>query len=94
MRSLLWSIWPSLSNSIHRGPEGEEEQQESLRVAPRGVDENWNVEASETRLTRAYQEGGVSLWAQAALRELEAEARVERAKRAREVVAAEPKSTA
>ena len=92
MRSFLWSIWPSLSNSIHRGPEGEEERQESLRVAPHGVDENWNVEASETRLTRAYQEGGVSLWAQTALRELEAEARVERAKRAREVAEVAPKS--
>lgn len=92
MRSFLWSMWPSLSNSIHRGPENEEERQESLRVAPYGVDEDWNSEASEARLKRAYQEGGVSLWAQTALRELEAEARVERAKRAREVARAELKS--
>ncbi|KAJ3529233.1 hypothetical protein NMY22_g9077 [Coprinellus aureogranulatus] len=85
MRSFLWSVWPSLSNSIHRSPESEEERRESSRVAPYGTDEEWSVEASEARLKRAYQEGGVTLWAQIALRELEAEARFERSRRAREV---------
>lgn len=85
MRSFLWSMWPSLSNSIHRSPENEDERQESSRVTPYGAEEEWSVEASEERLKRAYQEGGVTLWAHIALRELEAEARVERAKRARNV---------
>ncbi|KAJ2930539.1 hypothetical protein H1R20_g6554, partial [Candolleomyces eurysporus] len=85
MRAFLWSAWPSLASRIHRAPETEEERQAALQLAPFGVQEEWNVEESQKRLRRAYDEGGFSLWAYTALRELEAEARVERAKRRQEV---------
>ena len=85
MRAFLWSAWPSLASRIHRAPENEEERQAALQLAPFGVQDEWNVEESQQRLRRAYDEGGFSLWASTALRELEAEARVERAKRQKEV---------
>ncbi|KAF6753076.1 hypothetical protein DFP72DRAFT_1069851 [Ephemerocybe angulata] len=85
MRSFLWSAWPSLAARIHRGPEDEQERKAALEAAPFGVQEEWSTEASEARLKRAYDEGGFPLWAQTAFRELEAEARIERARRQREV---------
>lgn len=85
MRAFLWSAWPSLASRIHRPSETEEERQAALQLAPFGVQEEWDAGESQKRLRRAYDEGGFSLWAQTALRELEAEARVERAKRQQEV---------
>ncbi|KAH6887853.1 hypothetical protein BKA70DRAFT_1376965 [Coprinopsis sp. MPI-PUGE-AT-0042] len=84
-RRFLWSAWPSLTSSIHRPPQGEGERQAAHQVAPFGSHENWTWQESEKRLKRAYDEGGFPLWAQTAVRELEAEARVERAKRQREI---------
>ncbi|KAF8967265.1 hypothetical protein BDZ97DRAFT_1938200 [Flammula alnicola] len=82
MRYMLWKSVPSLTSRIHRPPETDEERQQVHRVAPFG--EQWNWEQAEKRLMKAYEEGGFPLWAQTALREVEAEVRVERAKRERE----------
>jgi len=81
MRLLLLGVVPSLSSAIYRPPQTEEERQEAHSFAPSSVQENWRWEDAEKRLKRAYEEGGISLWGQMALRELEAEARSEREKR-------------
>ncbi|KAF5347959.1 hypothetical protein D9756_010215 [Leucocoprinus leucothites] len=76
-----------ITDRIHRSPENEEERKAALDIAAFGVgeDEEWTWEDAEKRMKRAYEEGGFSLWGQVALRELEAEARAERARRRREV---------
>lgn len=85
MRAFLWSTWPSLAARIHRPPETDDERKAALELAPFGVQETWDAEASQRRLKKAYEEGGYMAWAAVALRELEAEARVERAKTQREI---------
>jgi len=93
MRYLLWMSAPSLASRIHRPPETEEERHQIHAFAPFGIeggsfpqstDEEWTWEKAEDRLKKAYEEGGLPLWSQAALREVEAEARIERVKRERE----------
>ncbi|KAJ3563139.1 hypothetical protein NP233_g9137 [Leucocoprinus birnbaumii] len=76
-----------ITDRIHRPPENEEERKTALEIAAFGMgeDEEWTWEEAEKRMKKAYEEGGFSLWGQVALRELEAEARVERARRRREV---------
>ncbi|PPR06023.1 hypothetical protein CVT26_007502 [Gymnopilus dilepis] len=91
MRAVLWSSVPVLASRIHRAPETDEERRAVLQVAPFGVQEDWSWPEAEKRLQKAYEEGGVALWGQAVLRELEAEARVERAKREREIAERERK---
>jgi len=87
MRYLLWASVPSLASRIHRPPETEEERHQIHDFAPFGIeggsstDEEWTWEKAERRLKQAYEEGGLPLWSQAALREVEAEARIERIKR-------------
>jgi hypothetical protein len=78
-----------ITDRIHRPPESEEERRAAHEVAPYnlGRDEEWTWQEAEERLKKAYEQGGFSLWAQVALRELEAEARVERARRNRQVAA-------
>ncbi|PPQ71935.1 hypothetical protein CVT24_007909 [Panaeolus cyanescens] len=85
MRTTLYSSLPSLSTQIRRSPESEEERLDSLRLVPLGTEDTWSWPEAEKRLKRAYDEGGFPLWAQAALREMEAELRMERKKREREV---------
>jgi hypothetical protein len=85
MRLLLLRTVPSLSSAINRPPQTEDERQEAHSIAPFGVHDNWRWEDAEKRLKRAYEEGGVSVWGQMALRELEAEARLEREKRDEEI---------
>jgi len=85
MRLYLWSSLPSLPQRILRGPETDEERQSAHAVAAYGAHEQWTWPEAEERLKRAYEEGGIGLWAQVALREVEAEARVEREKREREM---------
>lgn len=91
MRGAMWRHAPDLTQRILRPPENEDEQRQVRQVLPpslasdgEGVQEEWDWEKSEKRLKKAYDEGGFPLWAQAALRELEAEARLERAKREKE----------
>jgi len=72
MRLHLLAVVPSLSSAIYRPPE-----EDAHSFAP------WSWDDAEIRLKRAYEEGGISLWGQIALRELEAEARLEWEKRTR-----------
>jgi len=85
MRVALWSSAPNLTSRILRPPQTDEERQDVHQVTPFGVQEDWSWAQAEKRMERAYEEGGLPLWAQAALREVEAEARVERAKREKEI---------
>ena len=75
---------PSLTARIHRAPETEEERRQPDHVAPAGHEAEWSWEKAQRRLELAYNTGGFTLWAQMAMREVEAEARVERAKREKE----------
>lgn len=81
MRYFMWKSLPNLTARIHRAPESEEEKRQLDHVAYAVGEEEWTWEKAQRRLERAYTEGGFSLWAQMAMREVEAEARVERAKR-------------
>ncbi|KAF9057020.1 hypothetical protein BJ165DRAFT_2358 [Panaeolus papilionaceus] len=85
MRTTMYTALPSLSSQIRRSPESEEERLDSLRLVPLGTEDTWTWEEADARLKKAYDEGGFPLWAQAALREMEAELRTERKKREREV---------
>ena len=93
MRYLLWASALSLASRIHRPPETEEERHQIYEFAPFGIeggsstDEEWTWEKVERRLKRAYEEGGLPLWSQATLREVEAEARIESIKREKEFAA-------
>jgi hypothetical protein len=93
MRNAMWRHAPDLTQRILRPPENEDERHQVRQVLPpllgaegegEEAQEEWSLEKSEKRLERAYNEGGFPLWAQTALRELEAEARLERAKREKE----------
>ncbi|KDR80684.1 hypothetical protein GALMADRAFT_241065 [Galerina marginata CBS 339.88] len=86
MRAALWSSAPTLTSRILRPPQTDKERQDIHLVTAFGVQEEWSWDQAEKRMERAYEEGGLPLWAQAALREVEAEARVERAKREQEIV--------
>jgi len=70
---------------IYRGPEKAEEREVGHDLALVDELENWTQEEAEKRIMRAYEEGGWSLLSKVLWRELEAEARVERAKRQREI---------
>ncbi|KXN85125.1 hypothetical protein AN958_11665 [Leucoagaricus sp. SymC.cos] len=77
-----------ITDRIHRGPENEEERNATLEVAPFGVggeEGEWKWEEAKKRMKKAYEQGGFTFWEQVALRELEAEARIERGRRQREV---------
>lgn len=87
MRSIFQTTVPGLRSRLYRLPETDDERYEiqTQEVAfPSAIEQDWNWEDAEERLKKAYEEGGITLWAQAALRELEAEARVERLNRDRE----------
>jgi len=77
MRTFLSDSVPSLSFAINNRPLSLDERPESSH---HGVvlKEDWNWENAEKRLERAYEEGGVALWAQVALQELDAEVGLER----------------
>jgi len=81
MKFIVWGLLPSLTRRLHRAPETEEERQLSYAIAPPGSHDGWSWEEAEKRLDSAFEQGGFPLWAEVALREAEAEARVERAKR-------------
>ena len=86
MRMTFWSALPkNLLSSIYRPPATDEERHDAYDAAPFEVDEGWTWVEAEKRLKRAYDEGGFPLWARAAMREVEAEARVERVRRQREM---------
>ena len=71
-----------LSSRIRRLPESEEEGEDArqAQVFSDGVDPTWKWEDAEERLRVAYDQGGFSGWAEAALKELEAERKLEHEK--------------
>ena len=83
MRSMFQTTVPGLRSRLYRLPETDDEryQEDSQELA---LQQEWKREEAEERLKKAYEEGGVTVWAQTALRELEAETRVERHRRNRE----------
>jgi len=84
MHTLLSTSVPSLSSAIHRPPETVNDHTGSHDVTSSDV-QDWRWEDAEKRLKLAYEQGGIALWAQTALRELEIEVRKERVQRSREV---------
>lgn len=91
MRYLADKYLPGVKDRIYRGPENDDERKASLEVVPFGSlnEEEWSWEEAEERMKRAYDQGGFALWTKVALREVEAEARIERAKRRRQSVVEE-----
>ncbi|KIJ97080.1 hypothetical protein K443DRAFT_681803 [Laccaria amethystina LaAM-08-1] len=86
MRMTFWSALPTnLLSSIYRPPATDEERHDAYDAAPFDADDGWTWVEAEKRLIRAYDEGGFPLWARTAMREVEAEARVERVRRQREM---------
>lgn len=84
MRFILQTTFPSLRSRLYRPPETDDERFETQTQEsslPSVIEHSWNWEEAEQRLKKAYEEGGITVWAQVALRELEAEAEVERTKR-------------
>ena len=72
-----------LSSRIHRAPEseGDDEGGQQVQALLDGVGPAWKWEDAESRLRAAYDKDGFSGWAEAALKELEAEGELERLKR-------------
>lgn len=76
---------PMLSSRIHRvlGSEVDDEAGQQAQAPSDSVNPAWKWEDAENRLRAAYDKDGFSGWAEAALKELEAEGEVERLRRAR-----------
>jgi len=75
MRLHLLAVVPSLSSATYR-------EEEVHSIAPFSPQERWSWKDAEKR---AYEEGSISVWGQMMLKELEAEARLEREKRIEEI---------
>ena len=91
MRSIFQTTVPGLRSRLYRPPETEDERYEIKAQGitfPSSIQGDWNWEEAEERLKKAYEEGDTAAWVQTALRELEAEVKVERTKRDREQGAA------
>jgi len=71
---------PMLSSRIHLPPENEDNGEAGRQIQTLS-DSTWKWEDAEERLKAAYDEGGFSGWAEAALKELEAEGELERLRR-------------
>ncbi|EPQ53803.1 hypothetical protein GLOTRDRAFT_139899 [Gloeophyllum trabeum ATCC 11539] len=88
MRQTLLLRLPGLAARLHRLPDPDSDS-DSSPSAPspspsqpeHATGEPWTWVAAEARLRAAYEQRGFAGWADAALREVEEEARVERAKR-------------
>jgi len=74
---------PMLSSRIHRPPESEDDDEagQQVQTVLDGVGPAWKWEDAEKRLRAAYDKDGFYGWAEAALRELEAEGELERLRR-------------
>ena len=88
MRHALLTRMPNLSARIHRPPEAEDgdallppPDPSTESSSPLDAAEEWSWPAAERRLREAFDKHGFYGWAAAAMRELEAEGRIERAKR-------------
>ena len=90
MRAFVLVRMPRLSQRIHRAPvpgdDDDDQATGTLSAGLPGTDvevtgAEWNWPDAEKRLTVAFEQGGFSGWAAAALHELEAEGEIERKKR-------------
>ncbi|KAG6917494.1 hypothetical protein DXG01_002358 [Tephrocybe rancida] len=87
MRMLIWRGLPGLTSQIHRPPEEDDQGQPVSR--PMEPVPSWKWEEAEKRLQDAYDKGGFPAWTQAAIKEMEDEWKVERARRQKEYGATE-----
>ncbi|EGN92560.1 hypothetical protein SERLA73DRAFT_117168 [Serpula lacrymans var. lacrymans S7.3] len=82
MRNTLLTKMPVLSSRIHRAFSSENVGSTTSHANDSSrVEVEWNWPDAENRLKEAFDKGGFSGWAQAALLEVEAEGRFEQAKR-------------
>jgi len=86
MRLLILEHMPDLSYRIHRRSEDEtqiDQPPSKLRKGSQDPNtvESWEWTKAEKRLGDAFDKGGVAVWAEVAMRELEIEAERERTKR-------------
>lgn len=74
---------PMLSSRIHQPPESEDDGEagQQVQTVLDGADSAWKWEDAEKRLRAAYDKDGFYGWAEAVLRELEAEGELERLRR-------------
>ncbi|KAF8809909.1 hypothetical protein BYT27DRAFT_7241020 [Phlegmacium glaucopus] len=82
--TLTWVVKTTLGVEEAIPPETDDEYYEVQAPVSSAMGEEWDWAEAEERLNKVYEEGGITIWAQTALRELEAEARTERNERARE----------
>ncbi|KAG6867886.1 hypothetical protein C0993_009817 [Termitomyces sp. T159_Od127] len=87
MRMLVWRCLPSLTSQIHRLPD--EDDQSAPHSKSLDPDPTWKWEEAEKRLQASYQEGGFPAWTETAMKELESEVKIERARRQKEYESAE-----
>lgn len=85
MRQILLERIPWLSRRIHLSDKEAELQyttgsDEQSERSPHSSGE-WTWDAAEERLSAAFERGGVTAWAESAMREMEEEAKAERRKR-------------
>ena len=90
MRSLVWSHLPGLTAQIHRPLRDSDSPPPPSNDDDLGFvdeldepDHNWTWEEAEKRLQAVYDQGGMPAWIKAAVAEMAAEAKVERARRLR-----------
>ncbi|KAG5653468.1 hypothetical protein H0H81_000237 [Sphagnurus paluster] len=90
MRMLIWRGMPGLTSQIHRPPDVDAEDS----VVPHSLepDPTWKWEEAEKRLRVAYDDGGFPAWIQLAVKEMEDELKVERARRQRQFDHSQTKS--
>ncbi|CAL1708414.1 unnamed protein product [Somion occarium] len=86
MRSAVERYMPMLSSRIHRPPAPEEHGEDAPPLDPPHLivhegESEWTWPAAQARLENAFERDGFSGWAEAALKELEAEGAVKRSKR-------------
>jgi hypothetical protein len=82
MQMTFWSALPkNLLSSIYRPPATEEEWNDAYDAAPFEAEDGWKSVEIEKRLKRAHDEGGFSLCARTALREVEEAERLLRRRR-------------
>ncbi|KAG6806916.1 hypothetical protein H0H92_009577 [Tricholoma furcatifolium] len=79
MRQVVWGSFPGLTSQIHRPLEENEEGIPAAKTIK--PDPSWRWEEAEKRMQAAYDKGGFPEWSDTALKEMEEELKVERAKR-------------
>jgi len=81
MRSAVLTRLPRLSARIHRPSETGDNPSDIVPILPSSSSEPWTWTDAEERLKKAFDEGGLPAWGEAAIAEVEAEGHAERLKR-------------